>query len=118
MSNLSFFDIVCVWILATVAIYVSGFIYQRFWRYFYRRRGWQTELQTERGDKDESRRTLLIAWGSGFVVACLIIRGIWQFEPFHKGLVIFGGPIAILTCGFLGLSVPEVWVIWRKHHHQ
>ncbi|OQA21534.1 MAG: hypothetical protein BWY63_01229 [Chloroflexi bacterium ADurb.Bin360] len=113
MSGLNFAETLSIWILGTVAIYGSGFVYQRLWRYVYRRLGWPTRLQTEQGDEE---RTIVIAWGSGLAVACFITWRIQQLEPLHKGLVIFGSPLAILVCGFLGLSVPEIWAIWRKYH--
>ena len=113
MSGLNFAETLSIWILGTVAIYASGFVYQRLWRYIYRRLGWPTRLQTEQGDEGQ---IIVIAWGSGLAVACLIVWRISQLEPLHKGLVILGSPLAILVCGFLGLSVPEIWVIWHKRH--
>ncbi|MBN1920872.1 MAG: hypothetical protein JW892_06485 [Anaerolineae bacterium] len=113
MSDLNFFETLSSWLLISIAGFASIFIYQRLWRYIYRRLGWPPRLQTEQGDEE---RNIVIAWGSGLAVACLIVWRISQLEPLHKGLVIFGSPLAILVCGFLGLSVPEIWAIWRKVH--
>jgi len=113
MSGLNFAETLSIWILGSAAIFASGFVYQRLWRYIYRRLGWSTRLQTEQGDEE---RNIVIAWGSGLAVACLIVWRISQLEPLHKGLMIFGVPLAILVCGFLGLSVPEIWAIWLKVH--
>lgn len=116
MSTLNLVETLSIWILGSLAIVASGFIYQRFWRYIYHRLGLSTQLQTERGDEEKNQVTLAIAWISGEMVACIIIRRIWQLEPLRKDLLIWGGTLAILVCGFLGLSVPEIWAIWHKQH--
>ena len=113
MSDLNFVENLSYWLLISLAGLASIFIYQRLWRLIYRRLGWPTRLQTEQGDE---ARNIIIAWGSGLAVACLIIWRIWQLEPLHKGTVIFGSALAVLICGFLGLSIPEIWTMWRRYH--
>ncbi len=116
MSNLNPVEAFGMLILDIMAIRASIFIYQRFWRYFYQQRDRQTELRAEHEDREGNRRTFGFALGGGVLVAGLIIREFWQLEPFHKELIILGGPLTMLVCGVLGLSVPELWAIWKGKH--
>jgi len=116
MRSLNLVEVMSVTILFVLGGIASVSIYQHFWRYFYRQLGWQTELQTEQEDEEENHKVFAISWGSATLIAGLIIREFWQLEPFHKELIIFGGPLAMMVCGFLGLSVPELWAIWKGRH--
>ena len=116
MTNLNFVEVMGVTILFVLSGIASVFIYQHIWRYFYQKRGQKTKLHIEQEDEQESQRIFVITFGSAALVAGLITREFWQLEPFHKELIILGGPLTMLVCGVLGLSVPELWAIWKGKH--